>query len=270
MQTEVHVYALSIAASVLLSFFPFLIVVMSICRHLLGWGGALEAVGLVLDDYFPGDVGDHGTMVGFIRDNLLAAVNSRGTLQALSLFLLLFTANGIFEPLEIALNKAWGLTKNRSYLKNQLISLGLIFCCGSLALASTVLSGLNVKRVGAAFPHFPFLDVVAYKMAALPVSILILFLVYWLLPNARIPWRSVLPAAILVGIALEILKNVNLLTWTLWRRKLQAEYGPFYYSVTIILWSFLGAMIILAGAEWSARRAREFPAAGGPIASQDS
>jgi len=269
MEIEVHVYALAIAASVLLSFFPFLIIVLSICRHLLGWGGALQAVGLVLDDYFPGDVGDHGTMVGFIRDNLLAAVNSRGS-QALSLALLIFTANGVFVPLEIALNKAWGVTKNRSYLKNQAISLGMIFCCGSLALASTVLSSMNVKRVGAAFPHFPFLDVVAYKMAALPVSILILFLVYWLLPNARIPWRSVLPAAILVGIALEILKNINLLSWTLWRQKLHAEYGPFYYSVTIIVWSFLGAMIILAGAEWSARRSRQLAAAGGPIASQDS
>ncbi len=270
METEVHVYAFSIAASVLLSFFPFLIIVLSICRHLLGWGGALNAVGMVLDDYFPGDVGNHATMVGFIRDNLMAAVNSRGTLQVVSLVLLLFTANGIFEPLEIALNKAWGLTKNRSYLKNQVISLGLILGCGSLALASTALTGMNMKRLGEAFPEFPFMGVVVYKMAALPVSILILFLVYWLLPNGRIHWREVLPAAILVGIALEVLKNINLLTWELWRRKLQAEYGPFYYSVTIILWSFLGAMIILAGAEWSARRARGLPVANPPIASREA
>jgi hypothetical protein len=28
------------------------------------------------------------------------------------------------------------------------------------------------------------------------------------------------------------------------------------YSASIVLWSFLGAMVVLAGAEWSARRAR--------------
>jgi uncharacterized BrkB/YihY/UPF0761 family membrane protein len=64
----------------------------------------------------------------------------------------------------------------------------------------------------------------------------------------------VLPTAIVVGLALELLKYVNMLTWPLWRGKLRAEYGPFTYSVTIILWGFLGAMIVLAGAEWAARR----------------
>ena len=60
--------------------------------------------------------------------------------------------------------------------------------------------------------------------------------------------------SILVGLALELLKYVNLLTWPLVKTKLQREYGPFYISVTIILWSFVAAMLILAGAEWSARR----------------
>ena len=41
--------------------------------------------------------------------------------------LLLFTANGIFEPLEVALNRAWGEVKNRSYLRNQMVALGMIF-----------------------------------------------------------------------------------------------------------------------------------------------
>jgi uncharacterized BrkB/YihY/UPF0761 family membrane protein len=32
------------------------------------------------------------------------------------------------------------------------------------------------------------------------------------------------------------------------------EYGPFVYTVTIILWGFVASMVILAGAEWTARR----------------
>ena len=56
-----------------------------------------------------------------------------------------------------------------------------------------------------------------------------------------------IPPAIFAGLALEVLKYINLLTWPLWRKKLHAEYGPFYYSVTIVLWSFLAAMVILAG-----------------------
>jgi uncharacterized BrkB/YihY/UPF0761 family membrane protein len=107
-------------------------------------------------------------------------------------------------------------------------------------------------------------------MAALPVSVLMLFLIYWLLPNGRVPWRSVLPQALLVGVALEILKYINLASWPLLNRKLKAEYGPFVYSVAIILWSFLGAMVILAGAEWAARRARRRAEAAPSIASPET
>jgi uncharacterized BrkB/YihY/UPF0761 family membrane protein len=98
---------------------------------------------------------------------------------------------------------------------------------------------------------------VFFKMAAVPMSIFMLFLIYWLLPNAKISWRFVLPPAIIVGLALELLKYINLLTWPLWRKKLHAEYGPFYYSVSILLWTFLAAMVILAGAEWAAQASAE-------------
>ena len=51
MQTEAHVYALAIAASVLLSFYPFLIVMLSFCRNVLHWPAAVEAVYVALNDY---------------------------------------------------------------------------------------------------------------------------------------------------------------------------------------------------------------------------
>ncbi len=249
METEVHVYAFSIAANVLLSFFPFLIVVWYVCRQVLGWHGAVNAIDFALDTYLPGE------LTNFMHRNLLDTVARRGSVQAISILLLLFTANGIFEPLEVALNRAWGIKTNRSFLKNQIISLGLIFACGSLALASTVLSGVNIK-VFHDDPSAQLMSTVVMKAAALPVSILMLFLIYWLLPNAKIGWRSALPSAAFAGMALEALKYLNILTWPLWRLKLEPEYGPFFRSVTIILWSFLGSMVVLAGAEWAARRHR--------------
>src|ERR1700751_1009557 len=93
-QTEVHVYALSIAASVLLSFFPFLIVMLTLVRDVFHFPAAERALVLALGDYFPGDLG------GFIIRNLTKV--NHGRYQLTSLLLLLFTANGIFEPLEVA------------------------------------------------------------------------------------------------------------------------------------------------------------------------
>jgi membrane protein len=88
-----------------------------------------------------------------------------------------------------------------------------------------------------------FASLAFLRAAALPMSILMLSLVYWILPNRELPARHVIAPAILVGVTLELLKYVNVLAWP-W---------PFAYSVTIILWSFLAAMVILAGAEWPAR-----------------
>src|ERR1700681_113743 len=104
MQTEVHVYSFSVAANVLLSFFPFLIVMMSLSRRVFNEQTTIAAIDLALRDYFPDALGT------FLHNNL----PSRDHIELLSLVLLLFTANGIFEPLEVALNRIWGIRKNRS------------------------------------------------------------------------------------------------------------------------------------------------------------
>jgi membrane protein len=252
METEVHVYAFSIAANVLLSFFPFLIVMLSLCRYVLHWEAAEDAILFALNDYFPGEVGD------FVTRNLVFEVDRRGPLQIISILLLFFTANGIFEPLEVALNRAWGITKNRSFFRNQLVSLGLIFLCGALVLLSAVFTAANQEAIARTSvgrtPTGAVIGLAFFKAAAIAISIVLLLLVYWLLPNRRLPARSLLPVAVFIGLALEGLKYVNLLTLPWLRIKLRGEYGPFVNSVTIILWSFLAAMIVLAGAEWSARR----------------
>jgi uncharacterized BrkB/YihY/UPF0761 family membrane protein len=95
------------------------------------------------------------------------------------------------------------------------------------------------------------------KLAAVPVTMASLFLVYWVLPNRKIPAGSVVPTAITIGLVLEGLKYALKAIWPWFLRKLQVEYGPFYWAVIIVLVSFLASMIVLAGAEWSARSRKD-------------
>jgi membrane protein len=251
LETEVHVYGFSIAANVLLSFFPFLIVMVSVCQA-LQWREVANGVYMALGTYFPDEVGD------FLARNLRASLMGRGPVQIGSIFLLMFVANGIFEPLEVALNRIWGVTKNRSFLRNQILSMGMIFLCGALTMLSIVLGSANtlwLQSLGVPlttdFSHYVAAWVL--RAAALPVTALIIFLVYWLLPNRKIPASLVVLPAFGVAVALELAKYLNLLLWPLLRIKLKHEYGPFINSAAIILWSFLASMIVLAGAEWAAR-----------------
>ncbi len=255
LSTESHVYAFAIAANVLLSFWPFMLVLIALFRNVLGWPAAVTALYATIQDFFAGATGE------FLAYNLETITQWRRKVEWLSMLLLLFTANGIFLPLEVALNRAWGVKENRSLLKNQIVSMALIFVCGGLALFSAALTGAGVQVWEAFFGQTgtsaPFVIKMIAKAASLPVTILALFLIYAYLPNTKVPRRAILPRVVVVGLALELLKWVNLAIWPWLFRKFDREFGVFKHSVTILTWSFLAAMVVLAGAEWIAWRTRQ-------------
>lgn len=254
LSTESHVFAFAIAANVLLSFWPFMLVLIALLRRVLGWPAAVTALYATIQDFFAGTTGE------FLTYNLEVVTRWRRKVEWLSMLLLLFTANGIFLPLEVALNRAWGVKENRSLLKNQAVSMGLIFVCGWLALFSAALTGAGVQVWEAFFGQTgtsaPLVIKMIAKAASLPVTILALFLIYVYLPNTSVPQRAILPRVVVVGLALELLKWINLAIWPWLFRKFDREFGVFKHSVTILTWSFLAAMVVLAGAEWIAWRTR--------------
>lgn len=252
-ETEAHVYALAISASVLLAFYPFVIVMTALCRDTLHWPAAASAIPLALTDFFGKGQGD------FISRNIQSWAVPK--LRLTSMFLLLFTANGVFEPMEVALNRAWGVTKNRTYVKNQIISLGLIFACGGLALLSLMLTAAPLQFIGSGGWFREFLARLFFKLAAVPISILALFLVYWLLPNRKVDPRRVVRVAIAVGLILEGCKYVNMIAAGWLEEKFRADYGVFEHSVTILVLSALASLIVLAGAHWTASHEQRDPLA---------
>jgi uncharacterized BrkB/YihY/UPF0761 family membrane protein len=74
----------------------------------------------------------------------------------------------------------------------------------------------------------------------------IFFLIYWLLPNGKVPAKRVLPAAIIMGLVWEAAKYAYILAlpWL----NFHEVYGPFTISVTLMVWAFISALMVLAGA----------------------
>ncbi len=254
-QTEVHVYALSIAASVLLSLYPFLTVMFTLLRDVVKNKLGVEALWSAVHDFFPGELGD------FIDKNLRPNLGKPGhaRFQLVSLLLLMVTANGVFEPLEVALNRAWGAHANRSYLKNQLLSFALIIFCGGMVIASAMLTAVNQEFVQNHFGKdlWNWVPLVLFKLGAIPLTMLALFFTYWVLPNCHVPIRPLIRVSVVVGGGLEALKYVGLWLGPWLDRKLQNEYNVFKHSVEVILFSMVASFIVLAGAEWTARHARQ-------------
>jgi YihY family inner membrane protein len=246
-QTEVHTYAFSVAANSLLSLCPLIVLLLTLIRRVFHSQQMYNVVLQLLHDFLPSNQ-------DFVIRNLqyLASVQGRG--QILSLVMLFITSTGIFLPLEVALNRVWGFTKNRSYIMNALVAVLLALACGSLALLSVYLTAINLKFLGFAIGGRSFVfrgaAFVVMKAFALITTIAIYFLIYWLLPNGKVPVRAVLPAAITTGLVSEAAKYVYilLLPWLNFRE----VYGPFSVSVTLIFWSFWSGMLLLGGAYFSA------------------
>ena len=99
---------------------------------------------------------------------------------------------------------------------------------------------------------FSFLDGGMLRVVGLVFGILLFFLIYWILPNRKVPARAVLPTAIVIGVFWEVAKYLYVLL--LPRLDFQAVYGPFYVSVGLMIWAFLSGLLLLAGAHFSATR----------------
>jgi membrane protein len=247
-RTEVHTFAFSVAANAVLSFFPFVMLLMVLIRRVFHSRVMFEVVVELLRDYLPAGQ-------DFVIRNLTAMVNARHHIQVVSLVILLVTSTGVFLPLEVALNRIWRFPNNRSYLGNQLISLGLTFACGVLALLSIALTAGNVSFMqfllrGHATGFIRLVGFLVLKVFAITASIAIFFLIYWLLPNGKVPARAVLPVAIIMGLLSEALKYAYILAlpWL----NFQEIYGPFSLSVSLMFWAFLTGLLLLAGANLSA------------------
>ncbi len=248
MRTDVHTFAFSVAANSILSFFPFVMLMMTLIRRVFHSRVMYDVVVQLLRDYLPAGQ-------DFVIRNLNSMVNSRQRVQAVSLVILLVTSSGVFLPLEVALNRIWRFENNRSYLGNQIVSFGLAFACGALALLSIAMTAVPVASLEFILHGYGagFVRVVGFlvmKVFAIAASIAIFFLIYWVLPNGKVPPRTVLPVAIIMGLLSEALKYAYILAlpWL----NFQEVYGPFALSVTMMFWAFLSGLLLLAGAHLSA------------------
>jgi YihY family inner membrane protein len=264
-KTEVHTFAFSVAANAILSFFPFVVVLLWLVRNVFHSQTMGDVVLQLLRDHLP-------VSQDFVVRNLDALVRTRRGAKLASIVMLLITSTGVFVPLEVAFNQIWGFAKNRSYLGNQAISLGLAFACGILAVLSVGLGAgnqlmLTFMMMGRSdFVLFKVASWVVLKVLALLTSIAIFFLIYWLLPNGKIQASSVLPAAVAMGVLWELSKYAYMqaLPWL----NFQDVYGPFSISVTLMFWAFISGLMLLAGAHLAyeasphslAARNRDLPA----------
>jgi YihY family inner membrane protein len=252
LDSEVHTYAFSVAANAILSFIPFIILLYTLSNNVFHSETMVGVTSDMVRYFFPAN-GD------FVADNLVyIASHHHGSVQAFSLVMILVACTGIFLPLEVALNQAWGVTRSRNYLMNQTVALGLALLMVGLGMGSILLNA--GARIALTFLFFHHTDNLLFNgiswllLAASTgvASILFFFSIYWLLPNRKVPWRPVLRTSVVTGIIW--LGAKYLFMAILPHLDLEALYGRFYVSVGLLFWAYASGLILFAGAQFSVAR----------------
>jgi YihY family inner membrane protein len=192
--------------------------------------------------------------------NLTQLAQGRPRLQLISVVMLFFTSSGVFLPLEVALNHVWGIRRNRNFLKNQATSFFLAVATGLMVLLSILLSTAAQWALTFTLGWIPSPVVVkavsrvVMETFSVPLAVSICFVIYFFLPNGRVPVDRVLPAALVGGVLTEIGKLIYIQTLPLFR--FREVYGPYAISATLLLWAYGAALILLFGAHLCAHGSR--------------
>lgn len=178
---------------------------------------------------------------------------------------LLFGATTVFYHLQVSLNRIWGVMPKPKqallkYLKDRLLSFGLVLIIGFLLLMSLMITTLLAILGDWLTEYWPQITsplvAIANRSVALIVPATLFALMFKILPDAIIRWRSVWIGAIITAVLFAIGQ------WGLSVYFNQTDpasvYGAAGAIILILIWVSYVAMILLFGAEFTRQWANKF------------
>jgi membrane protein len=248
-------FAASIAYYSLLSLFPFLLLVLAIVSRIAvtstsGGQNLLHIVMRSLPSHFD-----------FLTAQVQDLANAPLRLSLAGTLVTLWASMGVFGAITSAVNHAWGVEQNYSFLKHKLIAFVMMLVAGVLAVTALVFVSLAqivetrwFSGVLVRFPELVNLSGLAYQNASTVLFIFIAGLIYYYIPNAQVRLRDVWFGAIFSG----VLWRVTFAGFAWYVRDLSrfTVHGSIAAVVVFLVWIYLSSVILLYGVEITAAMAR--------------
>jgi YihY family inner membrane protein len=260
-------HAASIAYYALLSLFPFLLLILSIIGHVTADEHARnEALGFVLR-YFP-------TRLEFVTREITLFHETRVGFGVFGSIALVWASLGVFSAVGTAVDHAWGVEKQRSYLKHKLVSFLMLLATASILLIAVVLiSAAAVVRaswfaeVTLRFPALLAFQGTGFRFGATVLLMIGVGLVFYFIPNAQVRLRDVWVGAVVTGLLWR--GAFEGFSWYMRDVPRFTVHGSIAAVVAFLVWIYIASVILLYGAEFTAaysrmRRRRPDPAPAAP------
>ncbi len=240
---------------------------------------ALLLIVIVITGYFFGEEAVSRELSGQIADivgketarvieSMVASAADPGSSRIafwVGLGLLIFGATTVFYHLQLSLNRIWGVVPRPKqaflkYLKDRLLSFGLVLSIGFLLLLSLLINSLVSLLGGWLKTHWPELISPLLSLSSYAISLLVvttLFaLMFKFLPDAIIRWRSVWVGAFITALLFALGQYGLSIYFS--RIDPASAYGAAGAVILILIWASYVAMILLFGAEFTRQWAYKF------------
>ncbi|HEY0792665.1 MAG TPA: YihY/virulence factor BrkB family protein [Chthoniobacterales bacterium] len=197
--------------------------------------------------------------VKVIQDIAANASEPKGGILAtiIGLVVGLFGASGVFGQLQDALNTIWGVKPKpgrgiAGFVRTRFLSFSMVGGVCFLLLASltveSVLRGFNAYLKNL-LPGGDIVALILFFAFDIGVVLLLFAMIFRYLPDAKIAWRDVWIGAALTAVLFAIGKFV--LALYLGSGAAGSAYGAASSLITLLLWIFYAAQILLFGAEFT-------------------
>lgn len=253
--SEDPTFATSIAFYALLSLFPFFLLLLS----LLGGFAADEADRATVLNFVLRYVPDHLDFVTVQLDGMRA---SRFQLGIAGIGLMTWATLGVFGAVTSAIDHAWGVERQRSFLKHKLVAFSMLIAAGVLMvvvlLLVSIVGMVESTRFGetvASIPGVLMIRGFAVRSSATLLLIFVVGLIFYFVPNAEVRFRDVWMGAALTG----VLWRLALAAFQWYVRdlsRLTVIHGSIATVVVFLIWIYVSAVILLYGVEFTAAYAR--------------
>ncbi len=236
----------------LFTLFPLMLALLAFTDQILFIFGARDAAFRTLRELFPG-------MRGFLQQRWEEMTPPSGELLFFCLLIVYWPATWIFDFLESAMNRAWGVTRRRGFLHSRLLALWLILLCGTLFLLSTcatVIVTQLTEEVSRQQPwsfFSPWLFTLSKWVLAFfgfLFTLLVFLILYKVVPYTSIRFHDAFRGAILAAPLWQIANY--LFAFLLPYLEYQKIYGSIGTMMALLSWDYFSSMIILLGIHYSA------------------
>lgn len=246
---EITAMGSQLAYSLLLSFFPFLILLMT----LIGYSTVKSNdVIFALRSILPNEV------IKLVENTVVEVVNTRRTgLLSFSMITTIWTASNGFNAVIRGLNRAYDEREKRPFWKVQLIALlctiGLVFII-VLAFVLLVFGELGANLLSKRFTspktvEFT-IDFARYSIG-LTVMILVFTLIYRYTPSKRLKLKETFPGAVFTTLGWTLI-SIIFSYYVNNFGNYSKIYGSLGAVIALMSWLFISSIIILIGGEINA------------------